>query len=225
VGIWAAVLHHTKMVGGLATLRAAVSSATGSVLGRSPAETSRVEVMEELVAKFWRLEEMCSWLEQPNARICDLLLGPPLNQARCADYLDEAVGRLQEELVARREVNAELEALQTSAEQVRDLVLGNIDELSSLAASLSAVVELLEGLVDTTAANGVRWVTRSALVAALSHFLELETELELLMSGHNADLIGDQAYALWTRVHAASDLLVSHVSPSVARSPPDSAGE
>jgi hypothetical protein len=156
VGIWAAVLHHTKMVGGLATLRAAVSSATGSVLGRSPAETSRVEVMEELVAKFWRLEEMCSWLEQPNARICDLLLGPPLNQARCADYLDEAVGQLQEELVARREVNAELEALRTSAERVRDLVLGNIDELSSLAASLSAVVELLEGLVDTTAANGVR---------------------------------------------------------------------
>jgi hypothetical protein len=112
--------------------------------------------MEELVAKFRRLEEMCSWLERPNARICDLLLGPPLYQARCADYLDEAVGRLQEELVARREVNAELEALRTSAERVRDLVLGNIDELSSLAASLSAVVELLEGRVDTTATNGVR---------------------------------------------------------------------
>jgi hypothetical protein len=63
------------------------------------------------------------------------------------------------------------------------------------------------------------------LVAALSHFPELETELELLMSGRNADLIGDQAYALWTWVHAASDLLASHVSPSVARSPPDSVGE
>jgi hypothetical protein len=36
------------------------------------------------------------------------------------------------------------------------------------------------------------------LVAALSHFLELKTKLELLGSGHNADLIVDQADALWT---------------------------
>jgi hypothetical protein len=63
------------------------------------------------------------------------------------------------------------------------------------------------------------------LVAALSHFLELETELELLRSGCNADLTDDQADALWTRVRVASDSLSSHVPPSVARNPPDSAGE
>jgi hypothetical protein len=41
-----------KMVGGLATLRAAVSLAMESALGRSPNNTFRVEVVSELVAKF-----------------------------------------------------------------------------------------------------------------------------------------------------------------------------
>jgi hypothetical protein len=39
--------------------------------------------------------------------------------------------------------------------QVRDLVLDNVDGLSSLAASLSTVVELLEARIDASAANGV----------------------------------------------------------------------
>jgi hypothetical protein len=34
------------------------------------------------------------------------------------------------------------------------------------------------------------------LVAALSHFPELKSEMELLLSGRNADLIEDQADAL-----------------------------
>jgi hypothetical protein len=42
-------------------------------------------------------------------------------------------------------VVAELEALRTSAGLVRDLVLGDVDRPSSLAASLSMVAELLEG--------------------------------------------------------------------------------
>jgi hypothetical protein len=37
------------------------------------------------------------------------------------------------------------------------MVLDNVDGLSSLAASLSTVVELLEGWINTAAANGVRW--------------------------------------------------------------------
>jgi hypothetical protein len=37
------------------------------------------------------------------------------------------------------------------------MVLDNINESSSLAASLSAVVELLEGQIDSVVANGVRW--------------------------------------------------------------------
>jgi hypothetical protein len=47
-----------------------------SVLGHSPRETFRMEVMGELVTEFQRLEELCSWLEWPGMRICDLLLGP-----------------------------------------------------------------------------------------------------------------------------------------------------
>jgi hypothetical protein len=51
------------------------------VLGRLPDETFWVEIAEELVAQYQRLEELCSRLERPGARICDLLLGLPLNQA------------------------------------------------------------------------------------------------------------------------------------------------
>jgi hypothetical protein len=47
-------------------------------------------------------------------RICDLLLGPPSGWARLANRLDEAAGQLGAQLAARREVDAELEALQTS---------------------------------------------------------------------------------------------------------------
>jgi hypothetical protein len=140
-----ATLRHTEVVGELAMLWVVVSSATVLVLGRLPDETFWVEVMDELVAKLWRLEELCSRLEWPGVRICDLLLGPPLGQARWVDRLGKAVGRLGVELVARREVDAELEALRSSAAQVQDLVLSNIDGPSSLATSLSMVVELLEG--------------------------------------------------------------------------------
>jgi hypothetical protein len=38
-------------------------------------------------------------------------------------------------------------------------------------------------------ANGVSWGTRSALVATLSHFLELDDELELLGSGISGCLL------------------------------------
>jgi hypothetical protein len=92
-------------------------------------------------------------------------------------------------------------------------VLDNVDGSSSLAAYLSTVVELLEGQIDAVAANGVCWGTWSVLVAALSHFLKLESELVVLGSERNVDLKEDQAYALWTRVHVASDSLSSHVPP------------
>jgi hypothetical protein len=145
-------------------------------------------------------------------RICDLLLGPQLGRARWADRLNEAAGRLGAKLAARWEVDAELEELQTSATRIWDLVMDNIGEL-------------LWGRINTATANGVRWGTRSVLVAALSHFSELKSELELLRSRHNANQTDDQADALWTWVHAASDLLASHVPPSVTCSPPDNVGE
>jgi hypothetical protein len=70
-------LRHTKMVRDLAALRAMVSSATESALGRSPNKIFRMEVVGELVAEFLRLEERCSQLKQPTTRIGDLLIGPP----------------------------------------------------------------------------------------------------------------------------------------------------
>jgi hypothetical protein len=44
----------------------------------------------------------------------------------------------------------------------------------------------------------------------VSHFLVLKTDLEVLESRHNTDVIEDEADALWTQVRAASDLLASY---------------
>jgi hypothetical protein len=110
-------------------------------------------------------------------------------------------------------VDIEREALQPSVALVQALVLGNVNGPSSLAASLSMVAELLESRVNTAATNGVHWGTQSALVAALLHFPELKSELELLGFGQNADLTDDQADALWPLVRAASDSLASLVPP------------
>jgi hypothetical protein len=101
------------------------------------------------------------------------------------------------ELATRWEVDAELEALQTSTARVWGLVLGSTDGPSSLATSMSVAAELLKGRIDAAAANGVHWGSSSTLVAAMSHFLELKTKLEVLWSGHNADLTEDKEDALW----------------------------
>jgi hypothetical protein len=154
-----------------------------------------------------------------------MLLGLPPSQAQWADRLTEVAGWLEVELTARQLVDADLGALRPSAARVRDLVLGNADGLSSLAASLSMVAELLKGQIDTTTANGVCWGTRSALVAALSHFLKLKSKLELLGSERNSDLTNDQADTLWPLVSAASDSLASLIPSSIALDPPDDARE
>jgi hypothetical protein len=95
VGMWAAALRHAEMVGELTALQLVVSSVVEEVLGRLPNETFRVEVMDELVAKFQRQEELCLRLVGPGARICDLLLRLPASQAQCADHLGEAAGWLE----------------------------------------------------------------------------------------------------------------------------------
>jgi hypothetical protein len=109
--------------------------------------------------------------------------------------------------------------------RVRDLALGNVGEPSSLGTSLSMVAELLESRINTTAANGVHWGTRSVLVAILSHLSELKTKLELLGSGQNAYLIEDRVDPLWPLVSAASDSLASLIPSLVDRYHPDTAGE
>jgi hypothetical protein len=79
--MWATALRHAGVVEELIALRAVVSSAVELVLGRSPDETSWVEVMSELTIKICRLEELCSQLEGPSMRIYSLLLGPPSGRA------------------------------------------------------------------------------------------------------------------------------------------------
>jgi hypothetical protein len=69
-------LHHAVVVRELTMLQATVSSATELVLGRLLGEASRVEVMNELIAKFQELEELCSRRQGPSARFSNLLLGP-----------------------------------------------------------------------------------------------------------------------------------------------------
>jgi hypothetical protein len=59
------------------------------------------------------------------------------------------------ELAAPRETDTELEAMQTLVVCVQDLVLDNADGASSLVASMSTVVVLLEGQIDTMASNRV----------------------------------------------------------------------
>jgi hypothetical protein len=61
-------------------------------------------------------------------------------------------------------------------------VLGSADGPSSLAMSMFTVMELLEGRIDTVAANEVHWGSHSVLVAAVSHFLVLKAKLEVLGS-------------------------------------------
>jgi hypothetical protein len=51
-----ASLRHTEMVRELSTLQSTVTSIVEFVLGRSPDETIQVEVVDELVAKFRKLQ-------------------------------------------------------------------------------------------------------------------------------------------------------------------------
>jgi hypothetical protein len=135
-------------------------------------------------------------VEKSDVRVCDLILGSPSSQIRLANRLEEAIVRLWAEQAARWEVNAELEALRHSAARIQDLVLKRVNGTSSLVASLSSTTEPLEECIDVMDVNGVHWGTRSTMAAALSHFPELGTDLELLGSGHNADLTEDQVDAL-----------------------------
>jgi hypothetical protein len=90
-----------------------------------------------------------------------------------------------------------------NAALVQDSVLGYTCESSSLVVSLARVVEEIENRINTAATNLVRWGTRSALVAVLSHFPELEPELELLGCRRDVDLSNNRADALWPLVSMA----------------------
>jgi hypothetical protein len=118
-------------------------------------------------------------------------------------------------------VNAKMEALQASVALVQDLVLGDINELSSLVESQAEATEEAENWINTATVNGVRWGTQSTLVAVLSHFPKLEPKLELLGSGWDADLTDNWADALWPLVSTTTDSLASLIPSSLARDPPN----
>jgi hypothetical protein len=87
-GMQIAALYHTKMAEELAMLWAVVSSTTKFELGRSRNETFRAEVVDDLVAKFWRQDEWSACLERPRARVCDLILGAASDRAQLDEQLD-----------------------------------------------------------------------------------------------------------------------------------------
>jgi hypothetical protein len=89
-----------------------------------------------------------------------------------------------------------LEDLRSSATRVRDLVLGDIGGSSLMVASMSALTEKLEGQIDAVIANGVHWGSCSVLVAAVSHFPELDADLEVLGSERNVGLTKDEVNVL-----------------------------
>jgi hypothetical protein len=66
---------------------------------------------------------------------------------------------------------------------------------------------------------------RQTLTAVSSHFLEQDSELELLGSRYKADLTTDKMEALFSQTHCASESLSSRVPPSAACSPPNDARE
>jgi hypothetical protein len=173
-----------------------VSSAAQSVLGSVTTEAFWADVVGDMVARFWEQTKWCSHLEDLGSRGFDMILGPADNRVQPTIRLEEATRRLHVMHDDHWEAVIELRALWSSVVWVQDLVLEGSHEVSSLVPSLSSAVDLIDGHVDGAAANRVSWGARLALIAALSHFPELESELELFGSKCNTDLTKSQLNAL-----------------------------
>jgi hypothetical protein len=126
----------------------------------------------EMVARFQERAEWCSRLEAFDSRVCDLVLGPPNGRTYLVAHTEEAAGKLQV-------MQDELQTLWSSATRIRDLVLERSDETPSLTVALSLIMERIEGRIDAAATNVVHWRAWLVLTVVLSHFAELELELEL----------------------------------------------
>jgi hypothetical protein len=75
-------------------------------------------------------------------------------------------------------------------------VLDGVDGSSLLATSMSTLAELLESRIDAAATNRVRWGSRTVLVVVVSHFPELDADLEMLGSRGSTGMIEDEVDAL-----------------------------
>jgi allophanate hydrolase subunit 1 len=76
-----AALRHAEMAKEFASLQAVVSSTAEFMLEYTPNEVFRVEVVDDMIAKFWKQEERQSHLERPSTRVYDMILGPPFGWA------------------------------------------------------------------------------------------------------------------------------------------------
>jgi hypothetical protein len=125
-------------------------------------------------------------LEVTSSEICDLVLGSAGDQTRLVARLVDSVGRLW----ARQDEQGALKGLTS---QACGPVLGVADEVPPLAVALfpSLSPKLTEAQVDAAAINGFQLGSQLALTAALSHFPELQVELDLLGTSYNADLMSD----------------------------------
>lgn len=207
-----AASDHLELVRQYDDLRGVVRTVIGTLMGRP---FTGIALAENLSGAASELRENHSRLQSAGHRLCDLALGPPAGRAQLTARLDE-VGK---QVHADR---AELEDLRVAAARVRDVVLGSSQvSSSSLPAALESAMGVVEDRLDAAASSGVRWGTRSALVVALSHFPELEAELELLGSGRNAEVPDAELERLWGVTGPAADALAANVSGSTARSSPD----
>jgi hypothetical protein len=143
------------MAGQFATLQVLVSFTAQSMLGRSPTEAFRLDVLEEMLTEFQEQAEQRHRLKSSGIRICDLILELPSGQVRLANRVDEVLRRLQVKQAEHREMDIKREGLWSSIVQIWDLVLGGPDGTSSLASSLSSATELVEGCIDVMTSNRV----------------------------------------------------------------------
>jgi hypothetical protein len=132
-----------------------VSSAAQSVLGCLPNDAFLEDVVGETLAKFWEQAKQFLHLENFGLTVCNLILGPADDQVQPIVYQEEAIGRLQAMQEEHQEVVIKLRAQGSSTTWVQDLVLKGSDGASSLAASLSSAVDLIEGRINTVATNRV----------------------------------------------------------------------
>jgi hypothetical protein len=189
-----AVARHIEVATRLFALWVVVSLAAQSILRHLPSDVSQAGVVGEIVVQFWERADWCSRLEDGGLEVYDLVLGPASDQTCLVACLEEAAGQL-------RVMQDEQGALGDLTSQDRGPVLRGSDDVPLLvvALSLSSSSRLTETQVNAMAINGVQWGACLALTVVLSHFPELEVELDLLGSGYNADLTSDEMEVLWTQ--------------------------